>query len=433
MSGSSARAPMSFNCRIEEGTLPDRRRIKLLPLAKYRIRYFLHLLFGRKDWRNARSYVWATLFSRDAGLALQDVLYRRFPRLGPYPRQLEVEVTTACNLRCVICEHTYWTEKPRHMSFEQFKTIVDQFPGLRWIGMTGIGSGFLNPDYMKMLRFLKEEQRCFVEFFDHFFMLTEDIARELVAMGINKIWVSLESASRESYNRTRVGSDFDRVIDNIRTMIRIKREMRSPIPELWFHFIINKHNAEEMEQYVDLVADLCREDRRSSAPIIYWTNLLPFNEIEGLVAKPARERMLEIEKKCREKGIFPIVNENVTCDKTMRTCTKWNEPFVLVTGHVQPCCALNEANDRRYQEQHAFMNLLEADFRSWWHSPRKDEFLNNLAGGVVNPVCKNCHIFRHPETDEPISIRDYERRKVCIEKSDDQGERPATSHQCAAG
>ena len=67
---------------------------------------------------------------------------------------------------------------------------------MKWVGMTGIGSGFLNPDYMKMLRFLKEEKRCFVEFFDHFFLLTEDISRDLVQMGINKIWVSLESASR---------------------------------------------------------------------------------------------------------------------------------------------------------------------------------------------------------------------------------------------
>jgi hypothetical protein len=124
------------------------RRLKLLPLAKYKIKYLLHLLLDRRDWKNAWSYVWATLFSRDAGLALQDVLYRYFPNLGPYPKQLEVEVTTACNLRCTICEHTYWTEKPRHMTFEQFKHVVDQFPGLRWIGMTGIGSGFLNPDYL---------------------------------------------------------------------------------------------------------------------------------------------------------------------------------------------------------------------------------------------------------------------------------------------
>jgi hypothetical protein len=146
--------------------------------------------------------------------------------------------------------------------------------------------------------------------------------------------------------------------------------------------------------------------------------VLPFDAIEDLVSRPSRERMAEIERKCRTKGIFPIVNENVTCDKPMSSCTKWNEPFVLVTGHLQPCCALNEANDRPYQEEHAFINLFEGDFRNWWCSPAKGEFLDNIRAGIVNPVCKNCHIFRHPESKEPVSIRDYERRKTCAHESD---------------
>jgi len=297
------------------------------------------------------------------------------------------------------------------MTFEQFKEIVDQFPGLRWIGMTGIGSGFLNPDYMKMLRYLKEERRCFVEFFDHFYSLDEEISKELVRIGINKMWVSLESADKESYNRIRVGSDFDRVLSNIRSMMKAKREMKSPIPELWFHFIINKYNVDQMEDYVDLVEDLMKEERGLSAPLIYWTNLLPFDEVEGLVSRPEPERMQDIVKKCRSKGIFAVVNENVACDKPMISCTKWNEPFVLVTGHIQPCCALNEANDRRYQEEHAFVNVLETDFRRWWRSPSKTEFIRNLKTGKVNPVCKNCHIFRHPESTKDMSIRDYEKQR----------------------
>ena len=66
---------------------------------------------------------------------------------------MEIEVTTRCNLKCIICEHTYWDEPNRDMSFEQFKGIVDQFPKLKWIGLTGIGESFINKDFMKMLRY----------------------------------------------------------------------------------------------------------------------------------------------------------------------------------------------------------------------------------------------------------------------------------------
>jgi hypothetical protein len=209
-----------------------------------------------------------------------------------------------------------------------------------------------------------------------------------------------------------VGSDFDTVLNNIRSMMRVKRELKSPIPELWFHFIINAHNVDEMEDYVELVADLAKEEKDLSAPIIYWTRLLSFAEVEDLVAVPSKARMNEIQRMCRDRGIFAVLNENVVCDKPMSSCTKWNEPFVLVTGHLQPCCALNEANDRPYQEEHAFINVLEADFRDWWRSPRKEEFIRNLRRGVVNPVCKNCHIFKHPESTENVSIRDYERQRA---------------------
>jgi MoaA/NifB/PqqE/SkfB family radical SAM enzyme len=195
-------------------------------------------------------------------------------------------------------------------------------------------------------------------------------------------------------------------------MTRVKRQMRSPIPELWFHFIINKHNIEEMDAYVDLVADVVKEEKRLSAPVIYWTKLIPFDEVEELRAVPTRRRMLDIERKCRDRGIFAVLNENVTCDKPMSLCTKWNEPFVLVSGYIQPCCALNEANDRRYQEENAFANILESDFRAWWSSSAKSEFIRNLKAGKVNPVCKNCHIFKHPEANRNISIRDYERSKT---------------------
>lgn len=375
----------------------DRRRLKLLPIARYKFKYLCHWLTVRKDPANAWSYIWATLFSRDAGLALLDPLYRRFPRLAGYPKQMEIEVTTHCHLQCSMCEHTYWDEKPAHMSFEQFKRVVDQFPKLRWIGMTGIGSSFLNKDYVRMLHYMKRERKVFVEFFDHFHLMTEDISRECIALGVNKIWVSLENARRESYNAYRKGSDFDTVLRNIWTLVRLKKKLASPLPELWFHFIINKHNMNEMKEYVDLVAEIADYERGFSAPLIYWTNMLAYEEVSHMAVKPSEEWIREVESYCREKRIFYVFNENVVCRKPTKHCVKWTEPFVLVSGHIQPCCALNEANQRKYQKENAFINVLESDFRQWWNSTERTEYLSTLRSGGIPSVCKYCHIYHHPE------------------------------------
>jgi MoaA/NifB/PqqE/SkfB family radical SAM enzyme len=375
----------------------DKRRLELLPLAAYKLRYLKHWLLDRRDLANAYSYVWATLFSRDAGLALLDPLFRRFPRLAGYPKQLEIEVTTYCNLRCRMCEHTYWPEKPRHMSFEEFKRIVDQFPKLRWIGMTGIGSSFLNRDYMRMVRYMKTERKAFVEFFDHFHRLDAALAREIIELGVNKVWVSLENARRETYNDYRRGSDFDTVVANIWGMVRLKKEMGSPLPELWFHFIINKHNVAEMKEYVDLVATVADYERGRSAPLIYWTNMLSFDEVADISVRPSREWIEEVKAYCREKRVFSVFNENVTCDRPMSDCVKWTEPFVLATGHIQPCCALNEANTRQWQKDEAFMNLFESDYRDWWRSEARRTFMQTLRSGGINDICRYCHIYPHPD------------------------------------
>ncbi|HNV71049.1 MAG TPA: radical SAM protein, partial [Candidatus Ozemobacteraceae bacterium] len=193
----------------------DLRRLKLLSLGLWKALVLCYWLLCRRDWRNAWSFVYATLFTRDAGLALLDPIYRIFPRLASYPKQIEVETTTACQLKCQICEHSYWNEKPRHMSFEQFLQIMNMFPDLRWIGLTGIGSGFLNPDYRRMLRFLKQEKKVFVEFFDHFSHLEKSWMDEWIDLGIDKVWVSLENARAESYEKNRVGASFAKVMENL--------------------------------------------------------------------------------------------------------------------------------------------------------------------------------------------------------------------------
>jgi len=55
-----------------------------------------------------------------------DYVYRKRPQ----PKYLEIETTTACNLKCTMCEHTYWCEKDQNMTYDQFLHIIDQFLNL---------------------------------------------------------------------------------------------------------------------------------------------------------------------------------------------------------------------------------------------------------------------------------------------------------------
>ena len=109
------------------------------------------------------------------------------------------------------------------MSLEDFNKILDQFPDLKWIGVTGIGQSFLNPDFMPILKACKDKD-IYVEIFDNFRFLDYEKAKQMVKWSLDKIYVSLDAATKETYDKIRVNSDWDVVIKNVKDFDRAKKE-----------------------------------------------------------------------------------------------------------------------------------------------------------------------------------------------------------------
>jgi len=289
-----------------------------------------------------------------------------------------------------MCEHTYWKEPNRDMTFEQFKSIVDQFPNLKWIGLTGIGESFLNKDFMRMLKYVKD-RNIFVELYDTFYFIDEKIAKELVDLEIDKILVSFDGATKETYEKIRVGSNFDRVVNNIKNLFKIKKERRAHFPQFCFHFIINKLNISEINKYIELVKTLAQGEKT----LIQFTRMLHnFQETSNLFTEVPDEVIKSAEEKAKEMGIEITWNENVSKEKLpIKKCTQWNMPFIFVTGHVIPCCVGNEAGNRDFQKETALGNVFEQSFKEIWYGEKYETLRKILAKNKVPLVCKNCSIY----------------------------------------
>jgi MoaA/NifB/PqqE/SkfB family radical SAM enzyme len=369
----------------------DKRRMKMIGMTYSRIKNILYLL-ARGKFRNAYSYLWSAVFTRDSGVALLDPLWMLFPRLAPYPEAIEIEPTTRCHLKCVICEHSYWKEPAHDLTYEEFLKIVGQFPRLKWLGFTGIGSQFLNKDYLKMLEYLKR-RGVYIEFFDSFDLINEEVSSKLIDLAVDKVWLSCEASTKETYEKIRVGANFDKTLKNVRTLLALKKKRRALLPELWFHYIINKYNVQEMPDYVDMVADLVK-DAPNAATLIFFTGLMEFKEVMPYkIWEIPKEIRSQVYKRAHRHGIYINWNENIERNLPPKKCTKWTEPFILSSGHIQPCCVLNEANEREFQKANAFMNLLEGDFRDFWRSKKFSGFINVLHKNKLPRVCKNCKIY----------------------------------------
>lgn len=340
-----------------------------------------------RGWTFTYNYFWLHSLYREDALLRKIFLKWLFPYTVPYPPFIEVEVTTKCHLKCRMCEHTYWSEPQVNMTFAQFKHILDQFPKLKWIGLTGIGESFMNPDFMKIISYVKSKG-IYIELFDTFLFFNETNIRELIRLGLDRLVLSMDGATKETYEKLRIGSNFNKVVENIKAFVRLKSELNAHFPQLDVYFIVTKENVHEVPQYVDLAHEIGIDG------IIRFTALLhPFEEIKGIAIDIPEEIVEEAEKRAKKYKMAVAWNKNVPPMNERRPladCTDWIMPFIFVTGHVIPCCATNEANRREFQKFHSFGNIFQTPFKEIWHSKNYVGFRKAVHDGITPPQCVGC-------------------------------------------
>jgi MoaA/NifB/PqqE/SkfB family radical SAM enzyme len=362
------------------------------PLGQYMLKTF--------GWRSWYTFWYTKLFVADEGgeYALKNHLYKHFPQLLRKPFKIEMEHTTICDKKCIFCEHTYWKEKPTRICLQQFRQVLDPLKSIKWINLTGEGSGFLNRDFISMLEYLRK-RHINVNFVDEFDFFTEDIARKVIELGINSIYVSFDAATEGTYEKIKRGCSFERALGNIRRLLELKAELKSPFPVLHFRFIITRLNYHEMPQYVLLMDSLKNRGVRAR---VEFVGLLTFPEIETHYI-PLEEISEQIIKQTLENSLKCNVNLHLSHAgrrlPSMNRCAAWTEPYILIGGEVVSCCAIIMSNKRRFLRENSFGNVYEKGFMAVWNSGRYKRFRQNV-NKPESPVPLTCHGCRAYDTEE---------------------------------
>jgi len=312
------------------------------------------------------------------------------------PKYCEIEPTTYCNLKCTMCERTYWNEKSRHLSLKEYKMIIDQFDDLKQIGVTGIGEMLLNKDFIKMIEYTKTKfPDVFMEMFDSFSMLDKIAAKKLIEAGIDKMYVSLDAATKETYEKLRVGANWDKVIKNIKDFDIVKKELGyKHFPWLCFHFVVMKPNVHEMMTYLEFINSL-----DVNVEFVQYSKILhKFKEIEDLYIEIPKEARQKTIAKAKELGITTRWNVNVPEieEVPMKHCLAWTQPFVFVTGEVIPCCAMNEGNQREFQKRTSMGNVFKDSLKDIWYGEKFKKLRSELYNNKLPEACVPCPIFKKP-------------------------------------
>ena len=157
--------------------------------------------------------------------------------LRDMPLHLDVEATSYCDLKCTFCDRQILVEKGMlgSMDMDLFRHILDQFDETNrlWgIKFSYRGEPLLNKNIPEMIRYAKSRGVLDVYFNTNAMLLTEDICRKIIESGLDRISISLDGTEKEAYESVRVGADFDTVVANIETLLRVRKEMNSSIPKV---------------------------------------------------------------------------------------------------------------------------------------------------------------------------------------------------------
>jgi len=337
---------------------------------------------------------------------------RKFPQKMPLPKFVEIETTTICNKRCFICEYIYWPEGDqvkRHMNLAEFKKIIKQIPSLRWVNMTGEGSAFLNPDYFLMLKFLANEFKTSVWLVDHLADVSFGRLENDVLPYVDGIYVSIDGATKKTYESIKVGCNFDNVINNLRSVIRYKRKHKTPFPHLSFRYVILKENIHEMPLFLDLLNSLASPPEwGGSSSYVEFTGLLYFPEVEShSVQEVPGEIIRELLK--RKKGIkFWFSHPEEKRNPPIEKCTAWMEPYIMMPGYVLPCCSVLMSNRRPFLRRYSFGNVFRQDFKDIWFSKYFMDFRKIIVDSSkpVPKICLGCRAYRTLERAKSKGVWD---------------------------
>ena len=382
---------------------------------KKTIRYLLKK-FG---WRAVYNFLYIKSFVRAGGEGADNrigkyilPILKHFPKLKPYitsyPYTIEIEITNKCNKKCLICEHTYWNEPNRDLTFDEFLKIINCFPKLKWVNLTGEGDAFLNKDYLKMIEYLKSKNIC-VYLVDSFDLIDESKSAKLIQLGVDGIWISMDSANKEIYEKIKIGCDFDKIIKNIKTLLQLKKKYKSPIPELCFRYIITKLNLDGLSKFVEFIAKLRDDYDLGEGSKIEFAGLLYFPEIEHLyLSEIPKDIVFETLATARKYGMHVDFSHPEHSSKlpAMHLCSAWSEPYIMMGGYVMPCCAVLMSNKRDFLRKYSLGNIFEQSFEKIWYSERYKKFraLISNPSGQVPILCQGCRAFNTLDREKKYGV-----------------------------
>lgn len=172
------------------------------------------------------------------------------------PIKMDYEVGSVCNFRCTMCLMSELSEKrPPNMTLENFKRSIDEQYGLIEVKLQGLGEPLLNKDFFEMADYVVKKDIWTRTTTNASILHLNDTYKKLIDSGIGEIQISVDGATKETFEKIRVGSDFEQIKENI-LLLNSYAQSRGELWKTSCWVMVQKENIHEMEDILRLAVSL---------------------------------------------------------------------------------------------------------------------------------------------------------------------------------
>ncbi|MDB5284541.1 MAG: radical protein [Bacteroidota bacterium] len=288
------------------------------------------------------------------------------------PFNVSIEPTTSCNLGCPECPSGLksFTRPTGNLEYDFYKKTIDEIGDkLIYLYFYFQGEPYMHPRFTDLVKYASQK-RIYTVTSTNAHFLTERKARETVESGLDRIIISIDGTTQDTYEQYRVGGRLEKVIEGTRQLVKAREELKSKTPYIIFQFLVVKPNQHQIDDVKKLAEELgVDEVKLKTAQVNDFEN---GNELIPTIEKYSRYKK-------REDGRYIIKNE------LMNHCWKlWHSCVITWDGRIVPCCFDKDA-------QHQLGDLNSKRFSEIWQSDLYRSFRSRILKSRKEiDICTNC-------------------------------------------
>lgn len=302
------------------------------------------------------------------------------PLVWGSPVSVSYEPTNYCNLRCPECPSGLRTlQRPLGNADElsDYTKLLDELKrDSLYLQLYFQGEPYLNPSFLEMVA-QASRRKFYTSTSTNAHYLTDENCQRTIDAGLDKLIISIDGTSQESYEQYRVGGNLETVLEGTRNLLAWKKKLGSQKPYTVFQFVVFAHNEHEIETVKQLGKELGVDKVAIKTAQVYefehGSNFIPADAVYSRYEK-------------QPDGTYRIKS-----DLANHCWYLWHSSVVTWDGRVVPCCF---DKDAKYETG----KVAEQPFSRIWHGEKYQRFRQAVLRGRKNiDICQNCieglHVF----------------------------------------